>query len=57
MGVLFTSSSVNFSSSKATVKMAPGGVHVPIIKWCTGIVQKLSLSPHTNFRAEIAKSE
>jgi hypothetical protein len=32
ISVRLTNSSVNFSSSKATVNMAPGGVHVPIIK-------------------------
>lgn len=33
ISVRFTSSSVSFSSSKATVKMAPGGVQVPIMRW------------------------
>lgn len=32
ISVRLTNSNVNFSSSKATVNMAPGGVHVPIIK-------------------------
>lgn len=33
ISVRLTSSHVSFSSSKAMVKMAPGGVHVPTIKW------------------------
>lgn len=31
--VLLMSFNSNFSSSNCTVKMAPGGVQVPIIKW------------------------
>lgn len=38
ISVRFTSSQVNFSSSKAMVKMAPGGVQVPTIKWWMGIL-------------------
>ncbi len=34
MLVLFTSFRVEASSSNSTVKIAPGGVHVPIIRWC-----------------------
>ena len=34
MMVFLTSLSVNASSSNSTVKMAPGGVQVPIIRWC-----------------------
>lgn len=34
IGVLLISFSVSASSSNSTVKMAPGGVQVPIIKWC-----------------------
>lgn len=38
ISVFLTSFSSNFSSSNWTVKMAPGGVHVPIIKWWRGIL-------------------
>ena len=38
ISVRFTSSRVSFSSSKATVKMAPGGVQVPTMRWWTGIL-------------------
>jgi uncharacterized membrane protein YidH (DUF202 family) len=34
MSVFFTSSSFSISSSNATVMMTPGGVHVPIMRWC-----------------------
>ena len=34
ISVFFTSSSVSFSSSNATVMITPGGVQVPIIRWC-----------------------
>lgn len=44
ISVRLTSSRVNFSSSKATVKMAPGGVQVPIMRWwmviLSGVVEK-----------------
>jgi hypothetical protein len=39
ISVRFTSSSVSFSLSNCTVKMAPGGVQVPIIKWWRGMVE------------------
>lgn len=34
MSVFFTSSSFSVSSSNATVMITPGGVHVPIMRWC-----------------------
>jgi hypothetical protein len=34
MDVLLTKFRVHASSSNSTVKIAPGGVHVPIIRWC-----------------------
>lgn len=38
ISVLFTSFSSSASSSNWTVKMAPGGVQVPIIKWWRGML-------------------
>lgn len=38
ISVRLTSSSVSFSSSKANVKMAPGGVQVPTMRWWMGIL-------------------
>lgn len=38
ISVLLTRSRVSFSSSKAKVKMAPGGVQVPTMRWCMGMV-------------------
>lgn len=38
MSVFLMSFSSSFSSSNWTVKMAPGGVQVPIIKWWRGIL-------------------
>lgn len=37
--------SSSFSSSNCTVKMAPGGVHVPIMRWCSPILAVLALVP------------
>jgi hypothetical protein len=37
--VRLTSSSDSVSSLKAKVKMAPGGVHVPTMRWCMGILE------------------
>ena len=34
IAVLLTNLKVNASSSNSTVNIAPGGVHVPIIRWC-----------------------
>lgn len=39
ISVLLTSFNSSFSSSNWTVKMAPGGVQVPIIKWWRGILE------------------
>ena len=39
ISVRLTSLRVRASSSNSTVKMAPGGVHVPIIKWWRGILE------------------
>lgn len=38
ISVFFTSSNSNVSSSNATVIITPGGVHVPIIRWCLTIL-------------------
>lgn len=46
---------MSFSSSKATVKMAPGGVQVPIMRWWTGIfavVEKSLVSELLAWKAE-----
>jgi hypothetical protein len=43
ISVFFTNSSFNVSSSNATVIITPGGVHVPIIRWCLTIVQVLDV--------------
>ena len=39
ISVLLMSFNSSFSSSNWTVKMAPGGVQVPIIKWWRGILE------------------
>ena len=42
ISVLLMSFSSSFSSSNCTVKMAPGGVQVPIIRWCRPILAVLA---------------
>jgi hypothetical protein len=50
MSVFLTNSSLSVSVSKATVMMTPGGVHVPIMRWCLTIVLLCVLSTCRKWR-------
>lgn len=53
IGVRLMSSTVSFWSSKANVKIAPGGVQVPTMRWWTGIAGVWSCGVAVDVRREV----